>query len=189
MRSSRCCPMVVAAAPACSYAVPLGIRHWMTWGFMSSMVLLRIPQSCLPVDSTASRIGVYSIDRVEVGKQNCKESTMSTIFDPVGNVFGFTCNCGFSRRVTDSEINFKCERPVVQANDKPCTFFYSMTKDGSSPGVPTVKRVNASGVDQSDNAVLVNSAGDGEGSLIGGASATDSGQDSVDAIQVDGTIG
>jgi hypothetical protein len=66
--------MVLAAIPTCSYAVPFGIRHWMTCGLRSSMVDLRIPQSCLPVDSTASFIGVYSIDSVAFGKQNLGRS-------------------------------------------------------------------------------------------------------------------
>ena len=80
---------------------------------------------------------------------------MSQVIDPVNNCFAFQCNCGFSRMVVDTEINFRCERPVVDASEKRCTFYYQQIPNGGGAGIPTVKRVNSSGVDQSDNAALV----------------------------------
>ena len=111
---------------------------------------------------------------------------MSTIYDPKGNCFGFQCNCGFTRMVTDAELNFRCERPVVDSTEKKCTFYYQAIPNGGGSGIPTVKRVNSSGVDQSDNAAVVQTGA--VGSEIAGV---DVASDSVDGLSIaaDGSIG
>jgi hypothetical protein len=94
---------------------------------------------------------------------------MSTASNAKGNCFIFTCNCGYSRKVTDCEINFTCERPKTDRDHTGCPYFYKMTKNGTAAGIPSIKRVNAAGVDQSDNTVVSSTAGSGEHGVAGGS--------------------
>ncbi len=55
-RNSRCWPMDFIASALCSQAVPFGIFHWISMGFMSRYVDRRMPQSWRPVDRSANRI-------------------------------------------------------------------------------------------------------------------------------------
>lgn len=96
---------------------------------------------------------------------------MSTAGNASGNSFIFTCICGWTRKVVDSEINFRCERPNIEGFHTGCTAFYKQTHDGTAPGIPSIKRVNAAGVDQSDNTVVSSTKGSGtHGSSMGNGS-------------------
>ena len=90
------------------------------------------------------------------------EVPMSTAGQAKGNCFVFTCNCGYSRKVVDTEINFRCERPSTEATHTGCPYYYKQTHDGTATGIPSIKRVNASGVDQADNTVVSSTKGGGE---------------------------